>query len=166
MIRKLVSLLQKNFRSRVIPVCALITAFALGHTLHYCARVESRPPESVCRKAWKDALKKSDSPKHWKPPTNILWIRAFVPAEENSRLYGRYIWYTDADRWGNVISVEQIIIFLLPQELDKLRDVVTHEFLHAIYLRKSLKSPTFVAENPNQEWWVCSVGGCPEKLIN
>lgn len=50
-----------------------------------------------------------------------------------------------------------VLVYMRPEELALTLDIVTHEFLHYIWMYRVIMDPSFRDENPNSENWVRSV---------
>ena len=118
------------------------------------------PLNPIVREAWTAAKFIGEGDPRWEVPTSIVVMRAIVVSGDGKRVLGRYITYVDVKRNGKFITVEQVLIYILPHEDDTLQEVLTHEFLHAVWQRRGVKNREFQLANPDSEVWVCSLVPC------
>lgn len=145
----------------------LFLAVSLIATAPYsCGLSHTFRPEAVLhnsdarvKDAWSTAKKLGGVDPSWNEHPPVLVVRAINIDTDGRRILGRYLSYIDVDAHGHIISVEQVLVYVLPYEDAKIPSILVHEFLHAIWQRRTVDS-SFKAENPDSEAWVCGLSSC------
>lgn len=111
--------------------------------------------------AWRQATTLAAAPSSYRQIPNVIWVKGVCIDTDGRRLYGKYMTWVDLDsRTGKFYVVEQIMIYLLPEEeASKMQKVLTHEFLHACWQRRQM-DPTWRDAHPDSETFVCGLGMC------
>ena len=134
---------------------ALVVGFGLVIGCCGANKIPDTPSSVVI--SWSDAKELAGIEDKWKLPCPIIWDENLMIFNGN-RLLGVHQWrFTVADK-GKIKYEERIVIYLTKFEIENRPDLVvevlTHEFLHAIYFRMAVQDPHFEFNNPDKEAWV------------
>jgi hypothetical protein len=120
---------------------------------------EHRYMEGRC---WILARQLAGAPTTWRDRPRVVWEPGNFPfldeAGELKLFLGYYAYYPTVDTRGRIKVEERIYIFLLEEEMDHaLEEVLTHEYLHAFYLRLKATNPALEAAHPSAHSWIRTV---------
>lgn len=111
----------------------------------------------VIAECWEAAKALADAPESWEVPDTIILDPVFRP-EGHGRLLGHHFTIMEVDEDGDITAHDRIYIYLNETEArnypELVKEVLTHELLHAIYLRKANTDWKWASDNDDNEAWV------------
>jgi hypothetical protein len=90
-----------------------------------------------------------------RPPTRIILVPRYLigPGGLPVRLCGMTLPVYESDESGLIVT-GYVEIYVRPLESKLIFNVLTHEYLHVVYLFRSQDVPDFEVKNPNSEAYV------------
>ena len=135
----------------------LVAAILLALTLNGAEAAPQTPTEI----AWKRAMKLAKIPtKEWatwtKPHVDIVYTPRYIPISrsEGDRLCGVTEPMFEGPSPNQMSLVFYIRVFVRPTEDDLLLDVLTHEFLHVVWVERAMYDDDWHMAHPDSEVWV------------
>jgi len=145
----------------------LVLVLMVALTLLSSVPATSQTPTEI---AWKRAMKLAEiRKKEWmtwtKPVVDIVYTPRYIPlsSTEGNRLCGTTEPMFEGPSPDQMKLVFYVRVFVRPSEIVLLEEVLTHEFLHVVWVERAIYDEGWYAAHPDSEVWVRNLlpNSCP-----